>query len=286
MFEPGSFFCPFWCQACHLDNIFNGTIWGGQSYDYMGRRPRVYYPGAIYHVMARGVDGRNIFIDDQDRAAFLDGMRLIAREASAEIIAYCLMGNHFHLAVKVGAVPLSAFMQRLLTAYCMRFNRRHDRTGHLFQARYKAILCLDDRYLAGLIRYIHLNPVRAGLVPAPQDWPWSNFKPGERIGDEIMDFDPWPKGQDSDLLRNLNDDKSDLEAIGLAVALGAGIGLDDLRSDSECRSVIGARRQFARDAVKAGYAMVAVARWLKASPRTVSRYVRGKVVLVAGLTPV
>src|SRR6185503_15252840 len=95
-------------------------------------------------------------------------------EMSCTILAYCLMGNHFHLAMRVGNIPLSRIMHRMLTTYAMAFNFRHDRTGHLFQARYKAILCLDDAYLLGLVRYIHLNPVRAGLVPKPENWPWSS----------------------------------------------------------------------------------------------------------------
>jgi REP element-mobilizing transposase RayT len=253
----------------------------------MGRRPRIYYPGAIYHVMARGVDGRNIFVDDHDRAAFLDGMRIIAREASAEIIAYCLMGNHFHLAVKVGAVPLSAFMQRLLTAYCMRFNRRHNRTGHLFQARYRALLCLDDDYLARLIRYIHLNPVRAGFVSSPGDWHWSSFKPAQADADGYSDFDPWANSvsRDIDMSRSPIAGKVDLEVIGSAVASRSGLDPDALRSDSRHRTVVAAKRLFVGEAFRVGYTLKSVAKWLNTSRSSVSRYARENTAPLGGLTP-
>lgn len=234
----------------------------------MGRRPRVHYQGAVYHVMARGVDGRDIYYDDFDRTVFLDGMRRIERETSAEVIAYCLMGNHFHLAVRVGAVALASVMQRLLTGYSMTFNRRHDRTGHLFQARYKAILCLDDRYLAGLIHYIHMNPVRAGFVSAPQDWPWSSFKAGQKSTDDFLEFDPWPSpvSLDVDLTRCPSTEPVGLEAVGSLVASGVGIGIDELRTGTRRRSVVAARRVFVRDAVRTGHPLIAIAKWLNVSP--------------------
>jgi putative transposase len=120
-------------------------------------------------------------------------MRRMEEEFSVRVIAYCLMGNHFHLAIQVGPVPLGSAMQHLLSSYCRYFNSRHERTGHLFGGRHKASICTHDRYLAALIRYIHMNPVRAGLVALPGDWPWSSYMPGETVGSEVLDFDPWPK---------------------------------------------------------------------------------------------
>lgn len=253
----------------------------------MGRPTRIHYPGAIYHAMARGVDGRTIFVDDKDRLNFLEAMRRIGSEASIEVIAYCLMGNHFHLAVKVGAVPLASFMQRLLTCYCMKFNLRHNRTGHLFQARYKAILCLDDRYLAGLIRYIHMNPVRAELVSLPQDWPWSNYSPAQDSVEGIADFDPWPntESREVDLTRVPSVGKVDLEALGEAIASREGVNLGVLRSDSRNRMVVAVKRHFVVEAFRTGYTLRAVAKWLNVSPRSVSRYARENTVRLAGLTP-
>jgi REP element-mobilizing transposase RayT len=90
----------------------------------MSRRQRIHFSGAVYHVMARGVNGGAIFIEDRDREEFLADLKRVADQAGAEVIAYCLMGNHFHLAIKVGAIPLRAVMQRLLTGYVLRFNAR------------------------------------------------------------------------------------------------------------------------------------------------------------------
>lgn len=159
----------------------------------MPRKPRIHFSGAIYHAMARGVERRPIFIDDHDRRIFLDQMRRYERELGAKIIAYCLMGNHFHLAIKVAAATLGAFMQRLTGGYAGGLNHRHDRVGHLFESRYKDKLCLDDRYLQALVHYIHMNPVRAGLVAAPGDWPWSSFKPTDGPFPDLDSFEPWDR---------------------------------------------------------------------------------------------
>lgn len=253
----------------------------------MGRNPRVHFPGAVYHAMARGVDGMDIYVDDTDRMAFLDGMRRIEQESSARVIAYCLMGNHFHFAIQVGRVPLAVVMHRLLTPYSMRFNRRHERTGHLFQGRYKAIICLDDRYLVGLIRYIHMNPVRAGLVAAAKDWPWSNYEPASDSGEVGVEFDPWPKeAREVDLMRSWEDEAVALEAIGASVAACAGIDLNALRSDCRGRAVVGVRRLFVQETIRSGYSLNSAARWLNVSPRSVSRYAHDNTVRTAGLAPI
>ncbi len=204
-------------------------------------------------------------------------MNRILKEASAEVFAYCLMGNHFHLAIRVGPVALASVMHRLLTSYSLVFNRRHDRAGHLFQARYKAILCLNDAYLATLIRYIHLNPVRAGLVSRPQDWRWSSFKGRSEANDyeaDLADFDPWPKqtAENADLTRE--EDKIGIADLGLTVAARTGVRIDELRSDIRCRRVVEAKRLLARDAFKSGHSLMAIGRWLNAAPSSVSRYVR------------
>lgn len=157
----------------------------------MPRKPRIHFPGAVYHAMARGVERRPIFADDHDRRRFLDLMCRHERELGAKIIAYCLMGNHFHLAIRVAASTLGTFMQRLNGDYAGGFNHRHDRVGHLFESRYKDKLCLDDRYLLTLIHYIHMNPVRAGMVSHPGDWPWSSFKPTDGPFPNLDGFVPW-----------------------------------------------------------------------------------------------
>lgn len=239
----------------------------------MARPPRIHFPGAIYHAYDRGVDGCSIFIDDQDRLAFLAMMRRVETEDSVRVIAYCLMGNHFHLAVQVGLVPLSKAMHKLLTNYCTKFNRRHDRTGHLFGGRHRAKLCTDDQFLAGLIRYIHMNPVRAGLVASPGDWPWSSCKPGETIGSEITDFDPWPKETREVDMTRYEPTAVDLDPLGASVASRAGISLQHLRSVRRDEAAIAARRLFVKEAVQGGHTLGSAAKWLGVSIRSANRYV-------------
>ena len=121
-------------------------------------------PGALHHIIARGIDRNNIFNDDKDRDNFLERLGSIIEETQTHCFAWALIPNHFHLLMKTGATPISTVMRRLLTGYAISFNSRHGRYGHLFQNRYKSILCEEDTYLLELIRYIHLNPMRAGIV--------------------------------------------------------------------------------------------------------------------------
>jgi len=239
----------------------------------MPRKPRIHFSGAIYHAMARGVEGRAIFIDDLDRADFLADLVRIAAQASAEILAYCLMGNHFHLAIKVGRVSLSTIMQRLMGRHAERFNWRWERKGHLFQGRYKANLCVDDRYLRSLIRYIHMNPVRAGLVAAPEDWPWSSARVVATPPQEDVDFDPWAKGPV--LLRNIERNQRDMAEIAATIAATTGVSVGGLRCRSREARLVGARRGFSLTAIEEGYSMTAIAAWLETTVSSVSRYSRG-----------
>jgi putative transposase len=130
----------------------------------MPRRARIDAPGAVHHVIARGIEGTAIFRDDQDRDFFLKRLGDIVTETHTRCFAWALMSNHFHLLFKTGNVPVASIMRRLLTGHAIHFNRRHQRSGHLFQNRYKSILCQEDVYLKELVRYIHLNPLRAKLV--------------------------------------------------------------------------------------------------------------------------
>ena len=139
----------------------------------MARKPRIHVDGALYHVMLRGNGGQTIFLSDDDHEAF---EALVAEGVSRfghRIHAYCWMGNHVHLAIQVADTPLSKIMQNLAFRYTRLFNRREKRIGHLFQGRYKALLVDADSYLLELVRYIHLNPVRAKLVADPADHAWS-----------------------------------------------------------------------------------------------------------------
>jgi putative transposase len=139
----------------------------------MARSLRLDFPGAVHHVTARGVDQRLIFVDDADRHVFLRMLGLVAERFRWTRLAHCLMGNHYHLLVRTPQAGLAAGMQRLNGAYAQEFNRRHLRSGHLFQDRYGSQLVRDDRQLLATARYIERNPVAAGLCAGPGDWPWS-----------------------------------------------------------------------------------------------------------------
>ena len=130
----------------------------------MPRRARIDAPGALHHVIVRGIERRNIFEDDTDRVNFLDRLGNVLSDTGTRCFAWALIPNHFHLLLRTGLCPLSTGMQRLLTGHAINFNRRHRRSGQLFQNRYKSILCQEDTYLLELVRYIHLNPIRANIV--------------------------------------------------------------------------------------------------------------------------
>jgi len=141
----------------------------------MPRRLRVEYPGAIYHVMARGNGRQDIVRDDRDRQHWLQTLERTRAVRRWEIFAFVLMTNHFHLFLRTPEPNLSRGMQRLLSGYAIWWARRHRRPGHLFQGRFRAQLIEDESYFWTVSRYLHLNPVRAKLVEDPQEWPWSSY---------------------------------------------------------------------------------------------------------------
>ena len=145
----------------------------------MPRKARLDLPGTLHHVMMRGIEGSHMFRDDEDRRAFIDRMHSLIKETGTRILAWVLMDNHVHLLIISGPVGLSTFMRRLLTGYAYNFNRRHKRSGHLFQNRYKSIVCDRDSYLQELVRYIHLNPLRANVVKTLDElerYPWCGHR--------------------------------------------------------------------------------------------------------------
>ena len=152
----------------------------------MARKPRLLYPGALYHAILRGNNGQTIFSDDKDRTRFYLLLQEGIERFGHRIHAFCLMTNHVHLAIQMGEIPLSRIMQNLSFRYTRWMNWRQKRSGHLFQGRYKAVLVDADPYLEELIRYVHLNPVRAGIVKEPEDYPWSGHR--AYLGLEMI---PW-----------------------------------------------------------------------------------------------
>ena len=141
----------------------------------MARPLRIEYPGAVYHVICRGNNRQAIFRDDQDRKRYLEKLSLYCQEKKVDLMAYCLMSNHVHVLLETPEGNLSKMMQALQTSYTLYFNRRHGRTGHVFEQRYKAMLVDKDNYLLQVSRYIHLNAVEAKLAERPQDYRWSSY---------------------------------------------------------------------------------------------------------------
>lgn len=125
--------------------------------------------------MARGIERSEIFGDDQDRKFFLSRLGELLKESNTPIYAFALIPNHFHLLLRREETPISTVMRRLLTGYAIYFNKKYSRSGHLFQNRYKATICQDDPYLLELIRYIHLNPVRANLITSMKELEYYSF---------------------------------------------------------------------------------------------------------------
>lgn len=141
----------------------------------MPRGPRLDAPGILHHVMARGIEKSIVFRTDDDREDFIRRIAEQAESTGLEVLAWAVLPNHLHLLVRTGQRPLGSVMRRLLTGYAGTFNRRHKRHGHLFQNRYKSIVVEEEPYLMELVRYIHLNPIRAGLVDdlkALDRYPW------------------------------------------------------------------------------------------------------------------
>jgi REP element-mobilizing transposase RayT len=142
----------------------------------MPRGARLDYPGTLHHVILRGIEQGVIFRDDEDRTWFMNRLGSLAQGSGTTIYAYALMTNHVHILLKSGELGLATYMRRLLSGYAQYFNRRHHRAGHLFQNRYKSIICQEDAYFQKLVAYIHLNPLKAGIVSSFDElerYPWS-----------------------------------------------------------------------------------------------------------------
>ena len=130
----------------------------------MPRGARLDTPGTLHHVIVRGIERRNIVDDDLDRENWVARIGRVADETQTAIYAWALMSNHAHMLIRSGAGGVALFMRRILTGHAISYNRRHRRHGHLFQNRYKSIICQEDAYFTELVRYIHLNPLRVSTV--------------------------------------------------------------------------------------------------------------------------
>ena len=142
----------------------------------MARPLRIEFAGALYHITSRGDRREAIYDDDEDREAFLNVLAEVVDRYNWFCHAFCLMTNHYHLVVETAEGNLSRGMRQLNGVYTQATNRRHNRVGHLFQGRFKGILVDQDAYLLELSRYVVLNPLRAGMVDLPEQWPWSSYR--------------------------------------------------------------------------------------------------------------
>jgi putative transposase len=142
----------------------------------MARKPRIEFDGALYHVISRGNQRQKIFRTKEDYSRYLELLARYKEKYSFSLYAYVLMSNHVHLLIETRHVPLSKILQGIQQSYTIYFNRKHHTVGHLFQGRYKAILCDKDAYLLSLVKYIHLNPVRARVSGKPEEYPWSSHR--------------------------------------------------------------------------------------------------------------
>jgi REP element-mobilizing transposase RayT len=142
----------------------------------VARKPRIEIEGGLYHVITRGNDRQTIFHSVEDRAKFLSLLSAAKERLPFFLYAFCLMTNHVHLLIERKADTLGRIMHRLLTGYSQYYNRKYKKVGHVLQGRHKAILCQSELYMGELVRYIHLNPVRAKMVPRPEDHPYSSHR--------------------------------------------------------------------------------------------------------------
>lgn len=166
----------------------------------MARKQRVWWPGASYHIMSRGNHRLEIFRDDEDRQVYLSMLAQVKAKHPFKLYAYCLMSNHVHFQLETIETDPGKIMKLLNMKYAIFFNKKYRFVGQLMQGRFQAETIEDDRYFLALNRYIHLNPVKAGIVPHPKDYPWSSYKayvegikPSLADIDKILDYFTAPK---------------------------------------------------------------------------------------------
>ncbi len=207
----------------------------------MGRAWRIEYEGAYYHLMSRGNDGKEIYLDDDDRRLFLETLSEMSERFEVDIFAYVLMSNHYHLLVQTRRANLKKAMHWLGTTYTRRFNNRHGKSGHLFQGRYKSILVQDDAYIMQLSFYIHRNPLRAGIVGRLSDYTWSSYhvyaydkkKPDWLLTDLILSYFKGPdphKLYRNKVQRYAGEEKRLMEDLHHGLLFGTQDFTDDIRN--------------------------------------------------------
>ncbi len=273
----------------------------------MPRSQRIHFPGAVYHITARGVDKRKIFNNAADYETMLEFTALVHRQENAKLLAFALMPNHLHFLIRVLSTELFKIMQRILTRYAIYFNNQNERSGHLFQGRYKPMLCMDDTYFKNIIRYIHQNPLRAGLESKIGDWPWTSHRdylglsadPVADVNYGLSFFSDEKKSaleryrllmNETDpetitnhdsivplseklvfLQRSVSHETETIETIASTVAAKTHIPSKLIASGSRRRKIVEAKRIFALEAVLAGHKSPEIAQFLGCTISNVCR---------------
>ena len=197
----------------------------------MARKPRIEFEGAFYHVIVRGNQKQKIFKDNHDYSKYLKILTDYKKRYRYFLYSYALMHNHVHLLVETQKIPLSKILQGINQSYTMYFNRKYQTVGHLFQGRYKAILCDRDDYLLTLVKYIHLNPFRAGIVKNLRAYEWSShFEYARKTDDGIIDTDQ--------VLRMFSENKSKARKIYMRfIGDGVSVKKEDVYSSIDHRVI-------------------------------------------------
>jgi len=249
------------------------------------RKPRIDAPGTVHHVWVRGVLKHPIFVDSRDRADLRDLLGSTLVECGARALAWAFLSNHFHVVIRTGAVPLSVLMHLVLSAYSLAFNRRHERVGHVFQGRFGSRIVEGDHDLVGIVRYVHLNPLEAGIVPdlsALADYRWCGhgaiaqrrpplpFEDAEQtfaLFGSLEALDTWMRS--SPRIRAPFDV---FEALLEEVCRDLGVSRSDVLEGSRTKDACGARRWVCVRAVRElELARSEVARRLQISPAAVTQ---------------
>ncbi|MBI5625429.1 MAG: transposase [Elusimicrobia bacterium] len=274
----------------------------------MSRQPRLSQAGDICHVVARGNGGQEIFLRPVDWEDFLSGLAKVQRNARFDLYAFCLMPNHLHLLLRIGAISLSQIMQRLLTRWARRFNFLTNRKGHVFEDRFKHRVCRNDADFKWLMRYIHRNPVKGGLVARPADWAWSSYPEYiSQVGRRGLCDTEWPLTMFADMrgaamraLREFTEEgnpdsyalpplldtrlvvrnedveegsalKLPLREIARLVSVQTGVSEKAILGPSRVRRVCAARRLLLDQAFGVGYGIPELARQIGITPAAVSK---------------
>lgn len=228
----------------------------------MARPLRLEYAGAVYHITSRGNAKQAIFCDDIDRQAFLAIVGSTVKRFGWTVYAYCLMGNHYHLLVETPVPNLSRGMRHLNGLYTQRFNRRHGRVGHVLQGRFGAILVERETYLLELVRYIALNPIRAGIASGPEKWRWSSYRAHAALATTQL-F--------TERLRALLEERSISAEVPRTERLAARPALEALLPSGESPDRERRNTAIADAYLKHGYTLAEIARHLGLHYSTVSR---------------